>query len=219
MEETTIWEDLLDHISDLYNGVDGSYENLGLGSNSMISVSAIVLGLFLGIVIACIAMAYNKQVLGGFVRKLIISECNGAQSAKELSELGYLKNPFIRSAVQNSVNLRRVVKCVEEDEFYKQQSAEREAYEKKRADEPSLPKFKDREYRVDASSDHFYVPEQSRDIAERKFYAKGSSWLTTVIAIVVLCIAFFLLLIFLPEILRMADEFVGSLKSNDPYGR
>ena len=185
----------------------------------MISVSAIVLGLFLGAIIACIAMAYNKQVLGGFVRKLLKDECKSVQNAKDLGELGYLKNPFIRGSVQKSVSLRRVVRCVEEDEFYERQNAEREVYEKKRAEEPSLPKFREQEYRVDASTDHFYIPEDMCDMAEQKFYAKGSSWLTTIIAIVVLCIAFFVLLIVLPKILQMADEFVGSFKSNDPYGR
>ncbi len=219
MEETTIWEDFLDYINDLYNGVDGNYENLGLGSNSMISVSAIVLGLFLGVIIACVAMAYNKQVLGGFVRKLLKDECKSAQSAKSLYELGYLKNPFIRGAVQKSVSLRRVVRCVEEDEFYELQNAEREEYEKKRAQEPSLPKFREREYRVDASADHFYIPEDSCDMAERRFDAKGSSWLTTIIAIIVLCIAFFVLLLVLPKILQLVDEFAGSFKSNDPYKR
>lgn len=219
MEETTIWQDIWDHIYGVYLAVDGNYENLGFGSNTIMSVRLVVLGLFIGMIIACVAMAYNKQVLGGFVRKLLSSEIKSIEDAKKLDELGYQKNPFIRSAVRKSVSLRRVVKCVEEDEFYARQNADREVYEKKRAENPELPKFKDQEYLVDPSSDHFYIPEQICDIAEKKFYARGSSWGVTVITIIGLCVGFFVLLLVLPNILSVLDEFVGSFKSSDPYKR
>lgn len=219
MEETTIWEDLWEYIYGVYLGVDGNYENLGFGTGTVTSVRLVALGLFVGIIIACVAMAYNKQVLGGFVRKLLSDECKSIESAKTLGELSYLKNPFIRGAVQKSVSLRRVVRCVEEDEFYEEQKKNHELYDKKREEEPSLPKFKDLEYRVSASEDHFYIPEDICDMAEQKFYAKGSSWLSTVIAIIVLCIAFFVLLLVLPNILDTVNDFAGSFKSNDPYKR
>ena len=219
MEETTIWQDIWDHIYGVYLSVDGSYENLGYGSNTIISVRLVVLGLFIGMIIACVSMAYNKQVLGGFVRRLLSNETTDIENAKGLAELGYLKNPFIRSAVRKSVSLRRVVKCVEENEFYARQNADREAYEKKRAENPELPKFKDQEYLVDPSSDHFYVPKDLSDMAERKFYARGSSWGVTILTVIALCISFFILLLMLPNILDLADEFVGSFKKNDPYNR
>ena len=219
MEETTIWQDIWDHIYNVYLSVDGSYENLGYGSNTMISIRLVVLGIFIGLVIACVAMAYNKQVLGGFVRRLLSSEIKSAESAKTLSELGYEKNPFIRGAVRKSVALRRVVHCVEEDEFYARQNADREAYDQRREQSPELPKFKEQEYLVDPSADHFYIPEQICDMAEQKFYARGSSWLTTIIMIIGLCIGFFVLLLVLPNILNLVDEFIGTFKSNDPYKR
>ncbi len=211
--ETTIWEDLWEYIYGVYLGADGTYENLGFGSSTVMSVRLVVLGLFIGVIIACIAMAYNKQVLGGFVRKLLADGCMSTESAKNLEELGYMKNPFIRGAVQKSVNLRRVVKCVEEDEFYARQNEEREIYEKKRTEEPSLPKFREQEYRVSASEDRFYIPEAMCETAERKFYAKGSSWLMTVIYIIVLCIAFFVLLLILPHILNTLNDFLGNFKN------
>lgn len=211
--ETTIWEDLWEYIYGVYLGADGTYENLGFGSSTVMSVRLVVLGLFIGVIIACIAMAYNKQVLGGFVRKLLADGCLSTESAKNLEELGYMKNPFIRGAVQKSVNLRRVVKCVEEDEFYARQNEEREIYEKKRTEEPSLPKFREQEYRVSASEDRFYIPEAMCETAERKFYAKGSSWLMTVIYIIVLCIAFFVLLLILPHILNTLNDFLGNFKN------
>ena len=199
--------------SDLYNM---SYSNLGFDTGTIRSAGLIVFGIFIGIIIACIAMTYNKQVLGGFVRKVLSEECRSSEAAKTLSELCYVKNPFLRSAVQRNVSLRRVLHCVEEEEFYREQNEERAEYEKKRAEEPSLPKYRDREYIVDPSRDHFYIPEEKCDMAERKFYAKGSSWIATIVWIIVIIVAFFVLLNFLPDILSTVDDFVGSFNNNDP---
>ena len=218
-EETTLWEDIGNYIYEIFTGADGYYVNLGLDPTNVMSVSLIVFGLFVGTILACIAMTYNKQVLGGFVRRLIDSGCNSAESAKTLEAIGVHKNPFIRSAVQNNVSLRRVVRCVEEDEFYQRQARDKELYEQKREQEPQLPKFKELEYRVDPSADHFYIPEASCEMAEKKFYARGSSWRTLIIAIIILSIACFAIMLALPKILTVLDQFVGGFRGSDPYGR
>ena len=209
MEETTIWQDIWDHIYNVYLSVDGSYENLGYGSNTMISIRLVVLGIFIGLVIACVAMAYNKQVLGGFVRRLLSSEIKSAESAKTLSELGYEKNPFIRGAVRKSVSLRRVVRCVEEDEFYAHQNADREAYDQRREQSPELPKFKEQEYLVDPSADHFYIPEEKKYSAEMRFEAKGTSWGVLALIAVVAVVGCIALLFVIPNILQLVNEFMG----------
>jgi hypothetical protein len=217
---TTPEEDAMGFWEEFWHDLYGlSYSNLGLETGTVRSVGLIVLGIFIGIIIACLAMAYNKQVLGGFVRRVLGENCRSAEGAKTLEELGYKKNPFIRSAVQRNVSLRRVLHCVEEEKFYREQNEDREAYEKKRAEEPSLPKYREREYLVDPSRDHFYVPEDKCDMAERKFDAKGSSWVATIVWIAVIIVAFFVLMAFLPDILETVNDFVGSFKNNDPYAR
>lgn len=218
-QETTIWEDFCEYLREVFTGADGYYGNLGLEPGNVMSVSLIALGIYIGIVIACIAMAYNKQVLGALARKILSDERTDASKAATLEELGYHKNPFIRGAVQKSVSLRRVVKCVEEDEFYENQRLDKEEYEKRRAEEPRLPKFKELEYRVDPSRDHFYIPEKNCEIAERKFYSRGSGWGSTVFAIVLISVAFFVIMLNMPKILDVLDSFVGNFKTNDPYSR
>lgn len=218
-QETTIWEDFCEYLRDIFTGADGYYGNLGLEPGNVMSVSLIALGIYIGILIACIAMAYNKQVLGAVARKILADGRTSADKAITLEELGYHKNPFMRGAVQKSVSLRRVVKCVEEEEFYKNQNQDREEYENRRKEEPKLPKFKDIEYRVDPSHDRFYIPEEMVGIAERKFYSKGSTWRSTIIAIILLTVAFFVIMLYMPKILEVLDSFVGSFKSNDPYTR
>jgi hypothetical protein len=214
---TTPEEDAMSFWEELWHEMDfGAYSNLGLDTGTVRSVGLIVLGVFIGIIIACIAMTYNKQVLGGLVSKLMAENCRTAEGARTLEELGYKKNPFIRSAVQRNVSLRRVLHCVEEEKFYREQSEDREAYEKKREENPSLPKFRDREYLVDPSRDHFYIPEEKVEMAERKFDAKGSSWISMIIWIVILIIAFFVIFSFLPDIMETINDFAGSFKNNDP---
>ena len=200
---------------DVYLALDSNYQNLGLDTGTITSVRVIVLGIFIGAVIGCLYMAYNKQILGGAVRKMLSEDggCRSAESAKTLSELGFTKNPLIKSAVQGSASLRRVVRCVEEDEFYRAQDERRAEYEKKCAEsDGKLPKFREFTYRVDAKGDHFYIPEELCDMAEHKFDGKGFSWTAAIIGIVILCIAFIAVLLVLPKILTYIDSFIGTFK-------
>ena len=215
---TTPKEDAMGFWEEFWHEIDyGTYSNLGLDTGNVRSVGLIVLGVFIGIIIACVAMTYNKQVLGGAVRKMLSDEggCRSAENAKTLAELGLIKNPFIKSAVQRSASLRRVVRCVGEEEFYRAQAERKAEYEKKRAEsDERLPKFRELEYCVDANSDHFYIPEELCDMAEHKFEGKGFSWRATIIGIILLCIAFFIVLLVLPKVLEFIDEFLGTFKKS-----
>jgi hypothetical protein len=211
------FENLWKFFYDVYLSVDGNYQNLGFDTGTITSVRIIVLGIFIGTVIGCLYMAYNKQVLGGAVRKMLAENggCRSAENAKTLAELGLIKNPFIKSAVQRSASLRRVVRCVEEEEFYRAQAERKAEYEKKCAEsEERLPKFRELEYCIDVNSDHFYIPEELCDMAEHKFESKGFSWVATIIGIVLLCIAFFIVLLVLPKVLTFVDEFLGTFKKS-----
>ena len=124
-----------------------------------------------------------------------------------------MKNFAVRSSLKKGVTLRRVVKCREEDEFYEKQRAEKEEYDKKRAEDPSLPKFKEEIYRIDLETDRFYIPEELEITALTKFRKKGSTWLSMVVAIVILTIAFFAVLFFLPGFLGKVDSAFGTISS------
>ena len=53
-------------------------------------------------------------------------------------------------------------------------------------------------------------------MAEHKFDANGASWVSTIVWIAVIIIAFFIIMSFLPNILDTLNDFVGSFKNNDP---
>ena len=203
--ETSFFEDLWNYLYNVYLKVDGSYENLGFESSPLFSLRLTVLGIFVGAIIACIAMAYHKQVLGGIVRKLISLGATDKESAKSASELGYSKNFLAKNALCRSLSLRRTVKCVGEEEFILDREKEKEEYEKKLSEGQKLPKFKEEEYLVDIENDLFYIPEESVDKAELKFKKKGSGWLATVLGILGLMLIFFVLLLVLPYLLGFVD--------------
>lgn len=211
--QTTFLEDVWNYLYDVYLRVDGNYNNLGLEKMPLLSLRITVLGIFVGMIAGCIAMVYHKQVIGGIVRQLIAKGCSTPESAMTAAELGYIKNPLAKNALERSVSLHRVVRCVEEEQFYLDQAECREIYERKRSTEEGarLPKFKDHEYLIDAGSDRFYIPEELRIRAEIKFEKKGSGWISGVLGVIALLVIFFCVLLALPQILQMTDNFLGGI--------
>ena len=86
-------------------------------ASSLVSFRNIVFAFFIGINIAAIMAIFDKRVLGDFARKLIREEALSPETAMTLSELGYYKNTAIRSSLRSGYTLRRVVRCVEEEQY------------------------------------------------------------------------------------------------------
>ena len=187
---SSVWN----YLYEAYIEMDGSFG----GSDTLVTVGMVVLGLYIGSVIACVIMTYNRQLLGTAVRKMLSMDITSRENAKTVEELGYKKNFFIRSLFRDSDSLRRVIKCVEEDDFYADQEKEREELEEARKENKKLRKFKTKIYRADIDNDHFYIPQDLHDLAERRFNKKGSTWVSMIFAIIALTVIFVALLFFLP---------------------
>ena len=92
--------------------------------------------------------------------------------------------------------------------------AEAAEYEAKRAADPSLPKqYRGESFRVDPDNHHFYIPEQMKYTADVKFEKKGSGWLSAVLFCAVMLVVGFVILLILPSLLSLLDQFVGALDS------
>ena len=87
----------------------------------------------------------------------------------------------------------------------------KEAYEISRKENPGLPRFKDREYIGEATTDRYYIPEELRIRAEIKFEKKGSGWLSAILSIVLLAVIFFVVLLVLPMVLQFLDNYLGRM--------
>ena len=169
-------------------------------------ICSIILGFCAGIIVAAFLSLFTKRTLGDFVRRVIEREALSPDTAKTLDELDYLDRLIIRRAVVKSVSLRRVVKCREEEEFYAAQNKKREEHEKKRAEDRSVKRFKETEYKIDADNDHFFVPEELKYMAEIKFDKKGATLRAAIATSILAVIAFFAIMLALPELLEFLDK-------------
>ncbi|MBQ8140521.1 MAG: hypothetical protein IJ038_02365 [Clostridia bacterium] len=212
--EPTLWQEIWDYIYGTYFSADSVYfENINFGSGSMITIRNILFGLFVGVIIASVAIIIDKRILGNFVRSLLGAECLSPESAKTLEELGFASKYAIRNGVRRGINLRSVVKCREEEEYDAQIAEQRKLYEERRKNEKNLPAFKEIPYAVNPDTDHFYIPEEKKYSADMRFEKKGTTWLWLAIIIAASVVVFALLLFVIPELLKLTDSFVGSFNT------
>ena len=210
--EQPLIEELWEYFVDTYVNNDTVYENLNFGG--LFSVQTLVIGIFIGLAVAAFAAVINKQINGAFVARLIDSGCLSPESAKTLPELDSADKLTIRYGLSRGVNLRRVVRCREEEEDIAECRKKEAEYAEMRLSNPKLPKnFTPKPFKVAPDLHHFYIPEDMRITAEIKFSRKGNSIWSAVLWSAVILVALVALIVFLPNILNLLDEFLGFLKN------
>ncbi len=213
--EMPLIEELWRYFYNTYINPSEYYENLGADSGTMLSVRLMILGLFIGVSIAVFAAVFNKRVLGDAVRRILSRDATSPDKALTLEELGYSSNFVVGLAVRKSVSLRRVVKCREEMAYDQKLEEKRSAYEERRKNGEKLPKFREFPYKINIATDGFFIPEEQRYMAERKFDKKGTTWLGAVIAVIVMAVVFVALMVALPHIFELLDDVAGSIGSSN----
>lgn len=211
-EELTLWEELWNYIQEKYLSMNtaGRYEYLDVSNGGVVTVRNIIIGLFIGIVIAAVAATVDKGHLGGFVRKLISEECLTPESARTLSELGYGRSPAVRGSLKRGSVLGKIVHCVEREAHERDMEAARAAYAE--AHGGSDHGFEPLPFRMDASEAHFYIPQDEKYAAEVRFEHGRAGGLTLVLVFVFSVIGMGALLLFMPDVLQLVDNLIGILK-------
>ncbi|MCL1858109.1 MAG: hypothetical protein FWF92_02605 [Oscillospiraceae bacterium] len=74
-----------------------------------ITVDIVLSGIFIGVIIAVLAVAYNKLVIGKFVKALIKAEAVHPAFAKSFDQLRVKKNLFVNYALRTKGMLRKFV--------------------------------------------------------------------------------------------------------------
>ena len=148
-EETSFWGAVWNFIYTTYVNPPEYYEHLSLSAGGLSSVRIIIIGIFIGLIIALFTSVFNKRVLGGVVRSIIKKEAFSPETALNLEELGFENSSIIRFAVRKSTTLRRVVRCREEEEFIIEQNARRAQYNEQRRENKKLPRFKESSYNLE----------------------------------------------------------------------
>lgn len=204
-----LFEELWDYFVETYFSLDMPYfENFTIKSSAVNTLRMLIVGISIGIIISAFSTIYNKRCLGDFIRKLMYEECYGAESAKTLYELGYLKNPAIRGVIKSGGTLSRWVRCVEEDEFNSELEKKRAEFYEIHKGETRPPKFKATEFKRDCNTMHFYLPEEKKYAADIKFDATGTNFLSALF-VTLGAIAFCLFICYiLPDVLKIIDNFI-----------
>ena len=69
-QSQTLWEELWAYFRDRYFTLDieGRYEHLDLGTGTLLSLRNIIVGIFVGIILAAAFASFDRNHLGGLVR-------------------------------------------------------------------------------------------------------------------------------------------------------
>ncbi len=199
-------------INDIFALEMGEYENLGFGDFAFSNLRGIIIGMVAGIIIASYLSIFNKQVHGSFVSSVIELGATTPGTAKTLSELGYVKNSAVRSAIRSGNTYRGILRCVEAEEYYFARELARGEYEARiAASGESAPPFESPDYKYDFEKARFYIPEDKHYTASIRFAKKGTSVFSAVIMTVVSVVMLWAILEFFPDIMKLLDNFVGMI--------
>ena len=138
---------------------------------------------FLGIMLAAVALNVIKQNGALVIKALLRYECSSEETAKTLSELHITSPIAARVAFSDSGRLRRIIKRVGEVEY---------SYE----EYVKLQKEKKKPSRPDSNTTPIYIPKERLDEA-KKIFDKGAPTVLDSVLICVLLLALYVCLVFL----------------------
>jgi hypothetical protein len=213
--EPSLLEELWAYLEGKYFSVEtGGYEHINIGSGSLITLQRVVLGIFIGVIIAAGLVCYDKNRLGAFVRQLVKDECLWPDKAKTLSELGFLRNSGVKLSLRSPNKLGKIVHCVERDAYLEQVEKARAEYVAEHGNDEG---FFMPEYRLDFENDHFYIPDEEHYRAEVRYEEKGSGWRAFALVVIVSVVGAALVCFLLPDMIQLVDNMIGILSENDQY--
>lgn len=212
--EKTLFEELWEYFVEKYFTPDlVGFENLDFSTSSIVTLQTVIIGLTLGIVIASGISIFDRGYMGAFVRTLIENEVFSPDKAVLLSDIGFHKSMPIRSSIKRGRIFKGWVKCVEEEEYLAEMQKKREEYEAN--PEKSKSAFKMQPFKINVDTMHFYIPEEKQYKAEVKFNGRGSNIVTFIFVAIVALALCVLTIRFLPELLRMLDNFISMFNTNN----
>ncbi len=219
LEQTSLLGEIWTYIVTHYFTIDWysyDYQYLAIDDNGLISMSTGIAAIMLGVIIAAGISVFQKRTLGDLVRAIDREQCITPESAMTLTELGMIRNTAIKSDLRHGHALRRVVRCVEEEEYNAALQAKKDelvaAAEAGNAEAiATLKKWKDIPYRLNFETDHFYIPEKLIYGADIHFDKRGTTPLSFILTVVLCIVMLALICFFLPEILQMTDNLIGAI--------
>ncbi len=211
--EPSLFEELWSYFEGKFFSVDmGQYEHINLGGNALVNAQKIILGIFVGVIVAAAIACYDKNRLGAFVREIVKQDCLWPEKAKTVGELGFARNGSVKNSLRSPNKLGKVVRCVEKERYEADMERARAEYVEKNGSDKD---FYMPAYRINFEEDHFYIPDLEHYKAEVRFDNEGSGWRAFVLVVIVSVIGAALLCFLLPDMLQLVDNLIDILSEND----
>ena len=158
-----------------------------------LSTEAIITAIFIGLILATVAMFFHKYFTGKFVKKLVKEGIESPEKAKTFKELS--ANFLIRHAISDGNSVRRLFGYTLGEEV---------------VDDPhaALPK---KGGRKDLSEARFYLLPEKKAEATTRFPVKGNSPLVFLICIVLMVAGYFLAKHYLPALIETLVDAYANL--------
>ena len=213
--EPSLLEELWAYLEGKYFSVEvGRYENINMGTGSLVTLQRVVLGIFAGVIIAAAMACYDKNRLGAFVRAIVREQALWPDKAMTIYDLGFARNSAVKASLRSPNKLGKIVRCVERDAYNAEVEKAKEAYIQEHGSDKD---FYMPEYRVDFDRDHFYIPDEEHYRAEIRFDEKGSGWRAFILVVMVSVVGAALVCFLLPDMIQLVDNMIGILGENDMY--
>ncbi len=216
-EEPSLFQELLEYFYKNYGNVNlGEYEHFGF-SKTASTLTVIVFGMMLGVILASIFMVIQRKVAGQPVRRLLSMEALSPESAKRLSELG-ISEKRLRFFFRHNLALRKTVACVplssDAPAVIPKASNATDVdpalpNEELHIDCMTLPILYHLPKNADLSQYGFYIPKELQNRAHFRYKTDGTSFRFAIISSIVFVGLAFLLLRFLPEFMQFLDNVIG----------
>lgn len=158
--------------------------------NTTTSMEMVIWCMFIGLMIAAVAMFYQKKVIGAFVRALLKAEASDLASAKSLMELGFARSYPVRSALRGGGALRKLV-WESNDNYVENENG---------------VKISARQTPMDVNTARFYICEENRIRAELRYSEKGTDIFMLIITALVFVMVAYLAVAFLPDLLKLIES-------------
>ena len=155
------------------------YENFTLTYSTARTLTAVILAICAGVILAALYNFYMRRVPGGVVRLLLSRKALSPETALNAEELGLLDKPFALWELLRGVSLRRIVSVVNDED----------------TDEP------------DAHT-RYYIPEDLKYRAEVRFEQKGNGAVGLAVTCALTVVLAVVLLKLIPVVLAMVDNFM-----------
>ena len=171
--------------------------------NPLMSLEVMVWCLCGGLILGALGSYFTRRDASLFVRMLIVDEIFTPDRAITLEEAGLASNLPLRLSLRTGKPLRRMLVCVNEDDFPKKKCS-------------FIRRFFTGEREIvqtDLKTARFYLPEETKYRADTRYNVKNVTPLDLLLSIIILIAAGFVAIYAAPKLVGFLGAFLSSFSS------